>query len=117
MSAEFSEQHPLFKKYNRAWLSEVTGFSKSFLSLIATGKTPLRRSVIERFCYALKQPEEKLFLPQNKCEPPRVCGETVARLLERLSQFSRPELKIMELFADFLIEITGDPGPCKVTEQ
>ncbi len=56
-------QHPLFFKYTREWLSEVTGFSKGYLSRVATGNVPLTRSFIERVCFKLKVPEAELFLP------------------------------------------------------
>jgi len=57
------QQHPLFIKYTRDWLSEITGFSKGYLCRVATGRVPLSRSFIERVCFKLKQPEEELFLP------------------------------------------------------
>ncbi|MBA7637669.1 hypothetical protein ES703_45315 [subsurface metagenome] len=57
------QQHPLFHKYTRDWLHEVTGYSKGYLCRVATGKIPLSRSFIERVCFTLKQPEEELFLP------------------------------------------------------
>lgn len=56
------QQHPLFKRYTRDWLHEVTGFSKGYLSRVATGKVPLTRAFIERVCFKLNQPEEELFL-------------------------------------------------------
>lgn len=56
-------QHPLFHKYTRDWLSEVTGYSKGYLSRVATGKIPLSRSFVERVCFKLGKPEEELFLP------------------------------------------------------
>ena len=56
-------QHPLFVKYKRDWLHEVTGFSKNYLCRIATGRAPLTRSFIERVCFSLHQPESELFLP------------------------------------------------------
>jgi len=55
-------QHPLFVKYNRAWLNKVTGYSKGYLCRVATGKIPLSRPFIERVCFKLGQPEEELFL-------------------------------------------------------
>ncbi|MBA7616924.1 hypothetical protein ES703_24226 [subsurface metagenome] len=55
-------QHPLFIKYTREWLHQVTGFSKGYLCRVATGKTPLSRSFIERVCFKLNQPKEELFL-------------------------------------------------------
>ncbi len=56
-------QHPLFVKYKRDWLHEVTGFSKNYLCRIATGRVPLTRSFIERICFSLHLPESELFLP------------------------------------------------------
>ena len=56
-------QHPLFIKYNRDWLHEVTGFSKGYLSRVATGRVSLSRSFIDRICFKLGEPEKKLFLP------------------------------------------------------
>ena len=63
MSTISTQQHPLFTKYKRDWLSEVTGYSKGYLSRVATGKISLSRAFIERVCFKLKQPEEELFLP------------------------------------------------------
>jgi len=59
------EQHPLFIKYNREWLHQVTGFSKGYLSRVATGRSQLSRSFIERVCFKLNQTEEELFLPND----------------------------------------------------
>jgi len=33
-------QHPVFIKYTRDWLHEVTGFSKGYLCRVARGNTP-----------------------------------------------------------------------------
>jgi len=57
------QQHPLFIEYRRDWLHKVTGYTKSYLSRVATGKTPLTRSFIRQVCYKLNRPEEELFLP------------------------------------------------------
>lgn len=54
-------RHPLFIKYNREWLSKITGYSKGYLCRIATGGQPLSRSFIERVCFKLNQPEAELF--------------------------------------------------------
>ncbi|MBA7700235.1 hypothetical protein ES703_108945 [subsurface metagenome] len=59
------QQHPLFIRYRRDWLYEVTGYSKGYLSRVATGKIPLSRSFIERICFKLQMPEEELFLPDH----------------------------------------------------
>jgi len=57
------QQHPVFIKYTREWLSQVTGFSKGYLSRVATGRLPLTRSFVERVCFRLDQPEAELFSP------------------------------------------------------
>lgn len=56
------QQHPLFKIYTRDWLHEVTGFSKVYLSRMATGNVPITQSFIDRVCFALNRPKEELFL-------------------------------------------------------
>ncbi len=58
-------QHPIFIKYSREWLYEVTGYSTGYLSRVATGKVPLTSSFIERICYRLNQPEGNLFSPNS----------------------------------------------------
>lgn len=62
------QQHPLFIRYRRDWLHEVTGYSKGYLCRMATGRMPLTRSFIERVCFKLKRPEGELFLPDRKEE-------------------------------------------------
>lgn len=64
-----TEQHPVFRKYTRDWLHEVTGFSKGYLSRVARGNIRLSRSFVERVCFKLNRPEEELFLPDS--EAPR----------------------------------------------
>ena len=59
------EQHPLFIKYRREWLHRLTGYSRGYLSRVATGKTPLSRSFIERVCYNLNMHEYDLFSPDG----------------------------------------------------
>jgi len=56
-------QQPIFNKYTRDWISEATGFSKGYLSRVATGKVRLSRSFIERACFKLQESEAELFLP------------------------------------------------------
>lgn len=57
-------QDPLFTKYNREYLSEVTGYSGGYLSRVANGKIPVSRSFIERVCFALGEPAGDLFSPE-----------------------------------------------------
>jgi len=58
-------QHPLVFRYTREWLHQVTGYSKGYLSRVATGKMSLSRSFIEKACFKLGLLEEELFLPIN----------------------------------------------------
>jgi len=57
------QHQPLFLKYTRAYLSQVTGYSRGYLSRLDTGGIPVSRSFVERVCYKLEQPQEELFLP------------------------------------------------------
>lgn len=52
---------PIFRKYRREYLAEVTGYSLEYLSRVATGKHPLKQVFIDRCCYTLKESEKKLF--------------------------------------------------------
>jgi hypothetical protein len=61
-------QHPMFIKYTREWLHQETGFSKGYLSRVATGKVPLSRSFVERVCFKLREPEENLFITDHSRE-------------------------------------------------
>lgn len=56
--------HPLFIKYKRDWLAQVTGFSKAYLCRVATGRSPLSRSFIDRVCFKLNRPPSELFLTE-----------------------------------------------------
>lgn len=55
-------QHPVFEKYTREWLHKLTGYSKTHLSRVASGRVPLSRSFIERVSFALKEPAATLFI-------------------------------------------------------
>ncbi len=68
-------QHPLFIKYTRDWLHQQTGFSKGYLSRVATGKVSLSRSFVERVCFRLREPEGELFLPDHSENGSRVRAE------------------------------------------
>ena len=59
---ESGEKHPVFVIYTRGWLHKVTGFSKGYLSRVATGKLPLSRAFVERVCFKMGFPESELFL-------------------------------------------------------
>jgi hypothetical protein len=59
-------QHPMFVKYTRDWLHQQTGFSKGYLSRVATGKVPLSCSFVERVCFKLGEGKGKLFLPDPR---------------------------------------------------
>ncbi|KKM15883.1 hypothetical protein LCGC14_1691560 [marine sediment metagenome] len=59
-------QDPLFFKYRRDWLQEMTGYSKGYLSRVATGNIPRSRAFVERVCFRLGLPESELFLPSDR---------------------------------------------------
>lgn len=67
-----AKQHPLFLKYRRDWLHEVTGYSKGYLSRVAIGREPLSSAFVERVCYRLRKQESELFLPEHVV--PRTSG-------------------------------------------
>lgn len=56
------EQHPVFRKYTREYLSQQTGYSRCYLSKVSTGKMPLTRTFIQMVSYRLGEPEDQLFL-------------------------------------------------------
>lgn len=56
------QQHPVFRKYKSEWLHELTGYSKIYLSRVASGNVPLSRSFIERVSFRLNEPAQALFL-------------------------------------------------------
>lgn len=57
-----TQRHPIFEKYTRAWLSEVTGYSLGYLSRIATGRISLSNPFMERVCYKIGKSADELFL-------------------------------------------------------
>ncbi len=55
-------QHPLFIKYKRDWLHEVTGYSKGYLSRVAKGRVPLTAAFVDRVSFKLGAPTDELFI-------------------------------------------------------
>lgn len=77
MNKEITRQHPIFIKYTRKWLHQVTGYSFGLLSRVATGRRQASRPFVDRCCYHLNELEASLFLPQGsqgKCSS-NGCGE------------------------------------------
>jgi len=58
------QPQPLFAKYTRAYISEMTGYSKAYLSRVFRGRTPLSRYFIERVSYSLREHPADLFLAE-----------------------------------------------------
>jgi len=54
--------HPLFAKYTRNYISEMTGYSKAYLSRVFRGRTPLSRYFVERVSYSLREHPADLFV-------------------------------------------------------
>jgi len=75
--------HPLFIKYKRDWLHKVTGYSVAYLSRVATGKTALSGSFIQRVCLKLNQPEAELFLAD--CDPVNCDSDEQSKLSQWLA--------------------------------
>lgn len=57
------QQHPVFLKYTRDWLHQVTGYSKLYLCRVANGRVPITRPFVDRMSYKLNEPAKNLFLP------------------------------------------------------
>lgn len=55
------EQHPVFRKFTRDWLHEVTGYSKLYLCRVANGRVPLTTAFVERVTFKLGEPTDQLF--------------------------------------------------------
>jgi len=55
-------QHPLFVKYKRDWLHQETGYSKGYLSRVATGRVPLTTAFVDRMSFKLGVPVDELFI-------------------------------------------------------
>lgn len=55
-------QHPVFRKYTRDWLHDLTGYSKTYLSRVASGRVPLSQPFVDRLSFKLNEPADKLFL-------------------------------------------------------
>jgi len=57
--------HPIFWKYSRTWLSQVTGYSKGYLCRVAKGHIHPSKSFVDRVCFRLHGTREELFLPND----------------------------------------------------
>lgn len=66
LSSAAAGRHPLFGKYSRDWLSQTLGYSKDYLSRIATGRVHLSKPFKERACYKLGELEADFFAPEEE---------------------------------------------------
>ena len=83
-------RHPVFAKYTREWLSDLTGYSKIYLSHVASGRVPLSRAFIDRVSLKVGESEEELFAPvqHGRCLVPGGCaasalGEWLEQMCKR----------------------------------
>ncbi len=84
------KQYLIFLKYTRAYLSEVTGYSKNYLSRIATGARAPSEVFIGVCCHTLKESQDDLFrlaevhavrtAPTDPEQLNKTMGELVSRL-------------------------------------
>ena len=58
------QQQPLFSKYTRNYIAQMTGYNKAYLSRVFRGRTPLSRYFIERVSYSLREHPADLFLAE-----------------------------------------------------
>ncbi|MBA7555531.1 hypothetical protein ES705_48199 [subsurface metagenome] len=89
-------QYRLFLKYTREYLSQITGYSKNYLSRIATGARAPSETFIGVCCHTLKEPQEYLFElvqphevsidPALKGHPDQDLLETIDGLAARLTK-------------------------------
>lgn len=56
------QRHPVFYKYSREYLHDVTGYSRIYLGRVDSGRVPLSLSFVERVSFKLNEPAERLFL-------------------------------------------------------
>ncbi|MBA7615670.1 hypothetical protein ES703_22955 [subsurface metagenome] len=100
-------QYLIFLKYTREYLSKVTGYSKGYLSRIASGAKPPSEVFIGVCCHTLKEPQDELFklaepqpaalLSAQTRQPNQDLIETIDELASRLT---RAEKDIASLFAE-----------------
>ncbi len=104
MSSE-EKQYLIFLKYTREYLSQVTGYSKGYLSRIASGSREPGEVFIGVCCHTLKEPQEDLFkllephaariAPAQPGQPNRDLIETIDELASRLTK-AEAELKALK---------------------
>lgn len=115
-------QYLIFLKYTREYLSQVTGYSKPYLSRFASGALGPSESFIALCCHTLKEPQEELFkliephaariaLAQPR-QPNQDLYETIDELASRLTK-AENELETLKTkfsveFKDWVVEKIAD---------
>lgn len=86
------KQYTIFLKYQRGYLSKVTGYSRGHLSRIATGAKSPSEPFIGVCAYNLKEPAEELFRlvdPQAaRLAPPTPPGQKNQDLFETIDELA-----------------------------
>ena len=90
------KQYRMFLKYTREYLAQVTGYSKNYLSRIATGARAPGEVFIGACCHTLKESQDYLFElvelhkasidPALKGHPDQEWLETIDELTKRLTE-------------------------------
>ncbi|MBA7674420.1 hypothetical protein ES703_82634 [subsurface metagenome] len=96
MEVKLSETDPrqylIFMKYQRGYLSKITGYSRGHLSRIATGAKAPSEPFIGVCAYNLKEPAEELFRlldPQAaRMAPPSPPGQHPKDLFETIDELA-----------------------------
>ncbi|GAI67594.1 unnamed protein product [marine sediment metagenome] len=101
-------QYLIFLKYQREYLSQVTGYSKGYLSRVATGAKPPSEVFIGVCCHTLKEPQEELFKlvePQPaallSAQPRHPNQDLIETIDELASRLTKAEAQIEALKAEF----------------
>lgn len=94
--ADNEKQYAIFLKYNREYLAQATGYSKGYLSRIASGAQVPSEVFIGVCCHNLKESQDDLFRllephKESRVRPhhqdlPQALLETIDELTRRLTQ-------------------------------
>ncbi len=85
------KQYLIFLKYTREYLSQVTGYSKGYLSRIAGGAKYPSEVFIGVCCHTLKEPQKDLFRLCDPYEPimaPALPGGLTQDLVETIDELA-----------------------------
>lgn len=107
---DIKREYQIFHKYSRKYLSEITGYSRAYISRIASGNKPLGSGFIARCCHTLNETEQYLFQVVTVVSlapaPPSERGfqyllETIDGLVSRLTNAEEKLDKIQKYLGEY----------------